>query len=96
MILPSRVRFFKRCGLPDPGDSCETWQRCHHLDLPKLGVIGLWREEQRAELALVLSAPRELGRLVGAGPGHLVTVEQWLLARLAAVRREQARRGGAA
>jgi hypothetical protein len=64
--------------VPDPTVSLDEAQRFDHTDLQALDGFGLWREVHRVELAVALAD----------------RLDPWVLARLAAVRAEVARRRG--
>ncbi len=90
LILPKKIKLGKpRYTLPDPTRSFEEYLKLYNLDLPELDDLELWREEMKAKAALVHCDPEEI--FVNAR-GEVVSVQNWLLQRIIAIRKEKARR----
>jgi hypothetical protein len=71
----------RRYRVPDPLDSFEAALRFDHLDLSELDDLSLWQEERRVGDALAYAS--------GSTSDH----RDWLIERLAMVRRERSGRG---
>lgn len=70
--------------------------RVQHRDLPRLSAEALWRDRTHVEVTLACAPESWLRQLVsvpGADGLDWTTVRDWLVERLEAVRREEARRG---
>src|SRR5437870_3384282 len=76
-------------AVPDELDSFESYERAHHLDVPRLQPIELWADRRRAELALALVVDRR-GR---ARDGFDWLRERWLRERIQKLREAERRAG---
>ncbi len=78
--------------LPNPLRSLEEFKEAHNLDIPELDDLELHRAELRAKGMLATFDIEAI--LFIDSRGNPVTVRDWLLRRLAAIRKEKQRRGG--
>ena len=78
--------------LPDPLQTLEGFKKSRNIDIPELDPLELTREELRAKQLLATFDLEAI--LFIASRGNPVTVRDWLLRRLAAIRKEKQRRGG--
>ncbi len=74
-------------ALPDPLRTFEEFEKSRNLDIQELDDLQLYREELRAE-KLLATCNFESIYFLGDG-GNPVTVGDWLLRRLAAIRGER-------
>lgn len=90
LILPKKIKLRNTTyKIPNPMQSHEEYLKYCNQDLSELGDLELWREEMKAKAALVHCDPEEI--FVNAR-GEVVSVQNWLLQRIIAIRKEKARR----
>lgn len=75
--IASRPSLQDQLRPPSMFDSDEAGRKSRHEDLPTLSGLDLWRTETTSEIALAVGDPRH---------------EEWHRGRIAASRRERARR----
>lgn len=82
-----------RYSLPNHLESDEEDQRFRNEDLRNLTDLQLWGEETKAKVALAsMCGKNEKDRIVCIDEtGRVVYAQEWLLKRLAAIRRERRR-----
>jgi hypothetical protein len=78
--------------LPDPLQTLEGFKKSRNIDIPELDPLELTREELRAKQLLATFDLEAI--LFIDSRGNPVTIRDWLLRRLAAIRKEKQRRGG--
>lgn len=74
----------------------DDFARVQHRDLPLLSAEALWRDRTHVEVTLACAPEswlRQLLSVPGADGLDCTTVRDWLVGRLEAVKREEARRG---
>lgn len=91
-ILPHRTLIRnKGYVLPNPLNSLEDFLKTHGLDLEELEDVDLYREEVGAKMALANLDPHNQP-VIFIAPAEFISAQDWLLMRIAAIRKERQRR----
>lgn len=77
--------------VPHAFQTLEDYQKAENEDLAEADDVSLFREELRTKIALANLDP-DRQPVVIMGPLEFVDFETWLIRRLAAIRKERARR----
>lgn len=83
--------YFRKYEIPNPLNSLEEALQAQNLDLEQLSDVALYQEEVRAKMAL---ASLDLNKQpqIFIGPDKFINVDEWLIQRIAAIRKERSKR----